>query len=186
MPVWGEELHLHTHEHSVDSRTCNKHKDRIKRWPWSEALVLPSWEEVDQKDLLKCTKHLILAFEVITCRLNSGRVASNDIKQSFTSHWSLFCHMLSSKSLGYRINFSLSVFECVSLTHTHTHRHICTTFHWNIISSASPLLSVPKVSRMIWAWAAQMEIVSLKKPHFLWDSFIYADLNRASPLNRDS
>lgn len=31
-----------------------------------------------------------------------------------------------------------------------------------------------------------MEIVSLKKPHFLWASFIYADLNGASPLNRDS
>lgn len=33
MPVCGEELCLHTCEHSVDSIMSNKHKDRIRWWP---------------------------------------------------------------------------------------------------------------------------------------------------------
>lgn len=58
---------------------------------------------------------------------------------------------------------------------------VCSTFLWNTIIGTAPLLSVSEASG-----GRRMEKVSVTKLHFLRDSFSYANLNRASPLNQDS
>lgn len=62
--------------------------------------------------------------------------------------------------------------------HTHTHVHLK--------QQTAALFSVSELTRMIQAWGSQMEILSLKKPNFLLESFNYADLNGASALIWDS